>query len=156
MLWTVHGSVSTSDTTAVTPTLVRRCSTTSSSHGRSVAQCAASSRAGPPWCRTCATAADNRSYVDRFDLEVTHLANGDATFQSNYTASLTCTLSGTLEQHGQQYRIPTATYKCSDGVDTLATMYEIKATALGIEGRISAASAAGGCREDANFAAVLH
>jgi hypothetical protein len=34
-------------------------------------------------------------------------------------------------------------------------MSGIKATALGIEGRMSAVSAAGACREDAAFSAVL-
>ena len=103
----------------------------------------------------CANAADNRTYTDRYDLEVTQFASGNATFQFTYSANLTCTLSGTLEQHGLQYRIPTATYRCSDGVNTAATMSEIKATAQGIEGRMSAVSAAGACREDAAFTAVL-
>jgi len=103
----------------------------------------------------CANPADNRAYTDRHDLEVTHLASGNATFQFKYTANLTCTLSGVLEQHGQLYRIPTATYLCSDGVNTSATLSEIKATAQGIEGRLSVASAAGACREDARFSAVL-
>ena len=103
----------------------------------------------------CTNAADNRAYTDRYDLEVTHLASGNATFQFTYSASLTCTLSGALEQHGLQYRIPNATYQCSDGVNTSATVSEIRATAQGIEGRVSAASAAGACREDAAFSAVL-
>ena len=60
-----------------------------------------------------------------------------------------------LEQHGLQYRIPTATYRCSDGVNTSATLSEIRATAQGIEGRISAVSSAGACRENAAFSAVL-
>ena len=54
----------------------------------------------------CANAADNRAYTDRYDLEVTQLAGGNATFEFTYSASLTCTLSGMLEQHGLQYRIP--------------------------------------------------
>ena len=103
----------------------------------------------------CTNAANNRAYTDRYDLEVTHLASGNATFQFTYSASLTCTVSGTLEQHGLQYRIPNATYQCSDGVSTSATLSEIRATAQGIEGRMSAASAAGACREDTAFSAVL-
>jgi len=103
----------------------------------------------------CANAADNRAYTDRYDLEVTQLVSGNATFQFKYSASLTCTLSGLLEQHGLQYRIPTATYQCSDGVNTSAALSEIRATAQGIEGRMSAASATGACREDARFSAVL-
>jgi hypothetical protein len=103
----------------------------------------------------CANVADNRAYIDHYDLEVTHLGSGSATFQFKYAAGLTCTLSGTLEQHGQQYRIPSATYQCSDGVNTLAILHELKATAQGIEGRMSAGSAAGACREDTRFSAVL-
>jgi len=103
----------------------------------------------------CANAADNRAYTDRYDLEVTQLAGGNATFQFTYSANFTCTLSGMLEQHGLQYRIPAATYRCSDGVNTAATLSEIRATAQGIEGRISAVSSAGACREDAAFSAVL-
>jgi len=52
-----------------------------------------------------------RAYTDRYDLEVIHNASGNATFRFTYSASLTCTLSGVLEQHGQLYRIPTATYQ---------------------------------------------
>jgi len=96
-----------------------------------------------------------RAYTDRYDLEVIHNASGNATFRFTYSASLTCTLSGVLEQHGQLYRIPTATYQCSDGVSTSATLSEIKATAQGIEGRMSAGLAAGAYREDAAFSAVL-
>ncbi len=103
----------------------------------------------------CNTPADNRAYTDRYDLEVTHVASGNVTFQFAYSASLTCTLSGKLEQHGLQYGIPNATYQCSDGVNTSATLSEIRATAQGIEGRMSAASATGACREDARFSAVL-
>ena len=82
-------------------------------------------------------------------------ASGNATFRFRYSAILTCTLSGVLEQHGQLYRIPTATYQCSDGVSTSATLSEIKATTQGIEGRMSAGLAAGACQEDAAFSAVL-
>jgi len=103
----------------------------------------------------CTDTAGNYSYIDRFDLEVTHLANGSATFAFAYVGNLTCTLAGTYEQHGQYYLIPTATYVCSDGLDTTAKMSEIKATALGIEGRLFAPSVGGGCAEGASFAAVL-
>ena len=89
------------------------------------------------------------------DLNVTHLAGINATFQFLYTSGTVCTLSGTLVQYGQQYRIPNATYQCSSGLNTAATVDEIKATAQGIEGRFSAASVGGGCREEAQFSAVL-
>jgi len=103
----------------------------------------------------CSSSSNNGSYIDRYDLEVTHTAAGGATFEFAYTSGLTCTLSGTLELHGGLYRIPGATYTCSDGLSTTATVYEVKATSLGIEGRLAAGSVGEGCREDANFAAVL-
>lgn len=103
----------------------------------------------------CTAAVDNFSYVDRFDLAVTHLADGNATFAFSYSGGLTCTLAGTYEQHGQYYLIANAAYTCSDGLNTTASMREIKATALGIEGRLFAPSVGSGCSESARFAGVL-
>ncbi len=68
---------------------------------------------------------------------------------------MTCTLSGALQQFGQLYRIPAASYQCSDGVSTTAAVDEIKATAFGIEGSFAAPDVGGGCREDATFSAVF-
>ena len=104
---------------------------------------------------SCTNAANNGSYTDLFSLAVAQ-ASGVATFTFTY-ADAACTLSGTLEQHGTTYRIPGATYKCTGGFEftTTATVYEVKATSLGIEGRFAATLPAVGCREDANFSAVL-
>jgi len=105
---------------------------------------------------SCSNAADNSSYTDRFNLSVAQ-ASGVATFTFTYNdAAANCTLSGTLEQHGLTYRIPGGPYKCTGGLvfSTTATLYEIKATSLGIEGRF-AATLPNGCREEANFSAVL-
>ena len=105
---------------------------------------------------SCSTASLNTSYTDRYTLAVAQ-ASGVATFTFVYADSgATCTMSGRLEQHGQTYRIPGATYQCTGGLSysITATMYEIKATSLGLEGRL-AATLPNGCREDANFAAVL-
>ena len=104
----------------------------------------------------CTLASDNYAYIDRYDLTVTQLGNNSATFVFNYLSGLSCTLAGTIEQHGKQYRIPSATYTCTDGLNTTASMSEIKATSLGIEGRYFAPSVGGGCKESANFAAVLN
>lgn len=103
----------------------------------------------------CSNSSNNGDYVDRYDLEVTHLSGGTATFRFKYTTGLVCTLSGAIEQHGQLYRMPSAAYACSDGLDTTATVYEIKATGQGVEGRFDAPSIGGGCREQGRFAAVL-
>lgn len=96
------------------------------------------------------------SYTDRFNLGVTHITGTTLTFTFNYSPSgLTCTLSGSLQQFGQLYLVPAATYACSDGLSTAATVSEIKATNFGIEGRISAPDVGFGCREDATFSAVF-
>jgi hypothetical protein len=94
-------------------------------------------------------------YRDYFDLQVSQSTNGAVSFVFSYTEGLTCTLSGTLEQHGQLYSVPNATYQCSTGLKTSASMTEIKATAQGVEGLFSAPSVGGGCREDAQFSGVL-
>jgi hypothetical protein len=99
----------------------------------------------------------NSSYIDTYTLGVSQSPAGVATFTFNYDfVSATCTMSGTLEQHGQLYRIPNATYQCTGDLsfNETATMYEIKATALGIEGRFTA-GLSDGCTENAWFSAVL-
>lgn len=103
----------------------------------------------------CSSSSANGSYVDDYDLTVTHLGTGAVTLRFDYVGGLTCTLSGILDQHGSLYRVPNASYVCSDGVSTTALLFEIKATSLGIEGKLAAPSVGGGCREDAKFSAVL-
>lgn len=103
----------------------------------------------------CTAAAANGPYIDRFDLTVTHLVDGSATLSFVYANNLACTLAGKYEQHGQYYLIRDAAYKCSDGLDTTAQVTEIKATALGYEGRYVAPNVGGACAERATFAAVL-
>lgn len=103
----------------------------------------------------CTDAAQNFGYTDKFDLTLTHLPGGSATYEFTYIGGLTCTLAGTYVQHGQYYEIPSATYTCNDGLSTTAKMTEIKPTALAIEGRYSAPNVGGGCAEFANFSAVF-
>src|SRR6266404_3511858 len=102
----------------------------------------------------CTMSSTNGPYRDYFDLQVTQLTNLSVTFAFSYT-NLSCTFTGTLEPHGQLYSVPAATYQCSDGLNTSASMAEIKATAQGVEGRFSAPSVGGNCREDAQFSGVL-
>ncbi|HEX4522343.1 MAG TPA: hypothetical protein VH704_02390 [Casimicrobiaceae bacterium] len=95
------------------------------------------------------------AYTDRFRLGVAQPTASTLTFSFAYSDSgLSCTLSGTVEQHGQLFRIPSASYTCSDGLSTTAAVDEIKATNFGIEARITAPNNAG-CREDATFSAVF-
>jgi hypothetical protein len=98
------------------------------------------------------------SYKDNFDVQVTQPGDGTASFQFNYTSGLGCTLSGTFVQYGRLFSIPKATYQCSDGTNTTASMDEIQATAHGIEGTFSAASgslASSNCSEFASFDGTL-
>src|SRR4029077_11497961 len=68
----------------------------------------------------------------------------------------TCTLAGTMIQNGAIYRIPTATYQCSTGLNTSATVSDLRATPLGIEGQFTAPSVGGGCAETARFSGTLN
>ena len=103
----------------------------------------------------CSTGTSNGPYKDFFDLSLTQLTNQSVTFSFVYT-NVSCTFSGTLVQTGQLYSVPNAAYSCNDGLNTTATMTEIKATAQGVEGRFSAPSVGGNCREDAQFSGVLN
>ena len=72
--------------------------------------------------------------------------------------SESCTLQGPYTQQGALFRIPNATYVCTGGAATLnttATVYEVKATSLGLEGRWNAQNVGGGCVEDGTFSAVF-
>lgn len=103
----------------------------------------------------CSNSSKNGPYSDFFSLVVDQSTSGSVTFNFAFQ-SLTCTLSGTLTPFGQLYTMPTTAYVCSDGLNTNASMTEIKATSLGIEGRFSAPAVGSGCREDATFSGVLH
>jgi hypothetical protein len=101
--------------------------------------------------------ANNISYNNFFDMQITQLANGNVTFTVNYpdVSSFSCTFSGTLVQQGQLYSVPGATYQCTDGTNTTATMTEIKATAQGVEGKFSA-TFSGACKVSAVFSGALN
>jgi hypothetical protein len=103
---------------------------------------------------SCSNGAMNGPYTDFFSLQVTQLVDGTVTFAFIYQA-FNCTFSGTLVQQGQLYSVPGASYQCAGDPSFLANLTEVKATAQGIEGRFSAPSVGGNCREDAQFSAVL-
>jgi hypothetical protein len=100
---------------------------------------------------------NNISYNDFFDMQITQLTNGNVTFTVNYPdiSSFSCTFSGTLVQQGQLYSVPGAKYQCTDGINTTATMTEIKATAQGVEGKFSA-TISGSCKVSAAFSGALN
>jgi hypothetical protein len=96
----------------------------------------------------------NGPYTDFFNLQVTQLPSGAVTFAFAYQA-FNCTFSGTLVQQGQLYSVPGASYQCGIDPTFSANLTEIKVTAQGVEGRFSAPSVGGNCREDAQFSGVL-
>jgi len=106
---------------------------------------------------SCSNSGGNGSYKLTYDLQVTQSNAGAATFTFTYP-TYACTLSGQLVQHGRQYTVSGATYKCVQGGTTIfsgsANLSEIVATAQGVEGRWTA-DTGGGCRENAQFSAVL-
>jgi len=69
---------------------------------------------------------------------------------------VTCRMTGNYTQLGQLYRVQTANYACvgGGGFNTTATLYEVKATGQGIEGRWTA-PITGGCSEAGTFTGTL-
>lgn len=104
----------------------------------------------------CPANANNGPYTDTYVLAISQAVAGTATLNFSYDSGAACTLSGTLQQKGQLYQMVGAAYACSGNLsfNTTATVYELKATAQGVEGRLLA-TLPSGCREAANFSAVL-
>ncbi len=97
------------------------------------------------------------SYSDFYSLAVTQSTSRVVSLIFSYNSGLTCTLSGTLTQFGKLYTIPAATYVCTNpSLNTTASIGELAATNLGIEGRFTAPNVGGGCAEAATFSGVLH
>ena len=104
----------------------------------------------------CTNSGDNALYSDTYTVQISQ-SSGIANLAFNYRGlSETCTLSGGLTQNGSIHSIPTATYKCDSGLNTTASVRDLKITAQGIEGAFAAPDVGGGCREDARFSAVLY
>jgi hypothetical protein len=103
----------------------------------------------------CSDPSIDGPYTDNYTLAVSQTATS-ATLTFTYASGATCTISGATQQHGQLFDMPDASYVCSGTLSytTTATVYEMKATALGLEGRVSA-TVGSGCKESANFAGVL-
>ena len=107
---------------------------------------------------SCNSNASNRNYQDFFNAEVTQ--NGSSvTMRFTYQGGqnpLTCTLAGTTIQNGSILRIPNAAYQCSDGLQTTASVTDLRATPLGFEGQFTANDAGDGCSETARFGGTLN
>ena len=105
---------------------------------------------------SCTASSQNGTYTDTHTLTLAQTPSGIGTLTFTYDSGATCTFSGTLEQHGQLYRITGGSYKCTGSLafTTTATIDELKATSQGIEGRFTA-TLPSGCRESASFSGVL-
>ncbi len=101
----------------------------------------------------CTNSSDNAIFTDTFPLTVTQSANALTLTFAYEGLGATCTLTGTSVQNGLLYSIPFASYVCTDGLNTTASVFNIKQTAQGIEGQFSA-PVQGNCREDTRFSAV--
>jgi hypothetical protein len=100
----------------------------------------------------CATVG---TFTDKFPLQVVQTSNALTLVFAYEEANATCTMSGTLVQNGLLYSVPNAAYSCTGGINTTASMFNIKQTAQGIEGQYSAPNSFGGCQEDTRFSAVF-
>ena len=102
---------------------------------------------------SCTNSGDNTAFVDTFPLTVTQTSNALTLVFEYEGLGTTCTLTGPLVQNGTLYSVPGATYVCTDGLNTTATIFNVKQTAQGIEGQFSA-PVPGNCRENTRFSAV--
>ena len=106
----------------------------------------------------CANSADNGTVLSDIDPEVTQSLDGTLQFIIKFTNSpgSNCTITGASVQEGQLFRVPAASYSCNfNNINTTASLSEIKATSLGIEGRWHASNV-NGCVLDATFSALLN
>ncbi len=103
---------------------------------------------------SCSSSANNGAYSDYYALQLTQSAGNNVSLNFAFTSGLTCTLAGTMSQNGLLYGIASATYQCSDGLNTGVAVSDLKVTAQGIEGQFTAPSVGGNCREDARFSAA--
>jgi len=99
----------------------------------------------------CADPINNGSGHGPVNLQVTQ-ARGQTGIALNFPGIGSCTFTGVATQSGQLLAFP-ATYMCSSGFNTAATVYELRATSLGVEGRWTAPNA-GGCYEEGRFGGV--
>ncbi len=96
---------------------------------------------------------DNRPLVTarRFvDVTASPFPGGTTRIDFTFATGGACSFSGKANQAGRMFRIDNASYSCGTGP---ATVYELKATSLGLEGRWSA-PVVGGCTEYGVFSLV--
>jgi hypothetical protein len=106
----------------------------------------------------CTDTTQNGTVLTDFDPVVSQ-TSGQLQFDFVYAGTENCTFAGNFTQQGLLFRIPLASYVCKTGttttVSTTATVYEIKSTSIGLEGKWFVQNVGGGCTEDAKFATVF-
>jgi len=102
----------------------------------------------------CSNAANNGSRLFASQLDIGQNTAGAVQLNLTTSAGVSCSLRGTATQVGQLFRIPNATYTCSNGLSTAAVVYELKQTSQGVEGRWQALTG-GNCQEDGRFSGLF-
>ena len=100
--------------------------------------------------------ANNGSGTLTVNIQVTQPVNnsGPVTVAMNRADGLICSFNGPITAWGKLYQMQSASYTCSNGRNTIATIDELSATAHGLEGTWLAL-VEGGCVETGTFSAVL-
>ncbi len=104
---------------------------------------------------SCADQTENGSANVPADVQVTQSSTGQIQLAFTFLGVPLCAFAsaGAVTQTGQLLSFPAA-YTCGDGTNTTATVSELRATSLGIEGRWTAPNS-GGCHEEGRFGGVL-
>jgi hypothetical protein len=105
----------------------------------------------------CTNPANNGFLRYYTQLNVTQTASGTIQLDLDTGAENgKCTLIGAYLQDGQLYRLPAAAYTCQNGINTTASISELRATTFGLEGRWVAGGVGNGCTEYATFSVTLN
>ena len=103
---------------------------------------------------SCSNGASNGNHAFASQLDVNQNTAGTVQLDVSLGSGVSCTFRGTATQVGQLFRIPNATYTCTNGLSTSAVVYNLKQTEQGIEGQWQALTG-GNCQEDGRFSAVF-
>jgi len=103
----------------------------------------------------CADATDNGPADGPATITVTQTPGGTTQVMFDILGFATCiaTSTGTVTLRGPLYSFPVS-FDCGSG-PYVATVSELRATSLGIEGRWQSADASAGCREEGRFSGVV-
>lgn len=98
-------------------------------------------------CDDASAVKTSRRFVD---VSAAQTAGSADRIDFSFATGGTCSFTGVAAQAGRLFRMENATYTCGTGP---ATVYELKVTSLGMEGRYTA-PIAGGCTEYGVFSTV--